>query len=125
MVIEGVSLVPLLKAYKKFELFRPNIATEQERAGVIQAFEYCFELVWKLMKKILFARGVIVNSPKEVFRAAAQEGLIEDVELWFEFLKMRNLTAHTYHEEEAMAVISVTEKFSLEVTRVLQKIQAL
>lgn len=57
MVIEDISLVPLLKAYKKFELFRPNITTEQERAGVIHAFEYCFELTWKLMKRILAARG--------------------------------------------------------------------
>lgn len=125
MVIEDISLVPLLKAYKKFELFRPNITTEQERAGVIQAFEYCFELTWKLMKRILAARGMFANSPKEVFRLAAQEGFIEDLELWFEFLKMRNLTVHSYQEEEAMAVIAITGKFSLEIERFLQKIKAI
>lgn len=38
---------------------------------------------------------------------------------------MRNLTVHSYQEEEAMAVIAITGKFSLEIERFLQKIKAI
>lgn len=44
MNIGGVNISPLLKAFRKIEEFRNNHNTEQEKAGTIQAFEYCFEL---------------------------------------------------------------------------------
>jgi hypothetical protein len=50
MIIDTVNLEPLLKAFKKFELFRQKLDTEQEQAGAIQAFEYCYELSWKTMR---------------------------------------------------------------------------
>ncbi len=106
---------PLLKAFKKFETFRLNDATEQERAGTIQAFEYCFELAWKTMKRLLEERGSIANSPRETFRMAALEGFIEDPELWFEFLKKRTMTVHTYNQNEADAVLSICDSFSEEL----------
>ena len=65
-----------MKAFKKFESFRQNLNTEQEQAGAIQAFEYCYELSWKYMRKLLAVRGKIVNSPRETFRMAALEGFI-------------------------------------------------
>lgn len=119
MFIENVYITPLLKAFKKFEAFRANIKTEQEKAGAIQAYEYCFELVWKVMKKLLEERGKIANSPKETFRMAALEGFIQNVELWFNFLKMRNLIVHTYEEHEADKVIEVLPLFSQEVKNFL------
>jgi nucleotidyltransferase substrate binding protein (TIGR01987 family) len=115
MLIENVNIEPLLKAFKKFEAFRQNTATEQEKAGVIQAFEYCFELVWKTMKKLLEQRGLSTNSPRETFRVAALEGFIRDPEMWFVFLLMRNLTSHTYNEHESDKVLAVVGDFSNEV----------
>ncbi len=124
MHIGDTNLDPLLKAFAKFERFLLNQSTEQEKAGIIQAFAYCFELFWKAMKKLLLERGVVANSPKEVFRLAAQEGFINDPELWFEFLKKRNLTVHTYQEKEAEAVLAICPLFSQEINRFLQKIGA-
>lgn len=111
-LIEDVNIEPLLKAFEKFEQFRKNDTTEQERAGTIQAFEYCFELSWKVMKRLLAHRGKIANSPRETFRMAALEGFISDPELWFDFLKKRNLTTHTYNPLEADTVIAVCPAFS-------------
>jgi nucleotidyltransferase substrate binding protein (TIGR01987 family) len=122
MIIENVNIHPLLKAFKKFENFRKNLGTEQEKAGAIQAFEYCFELCWRIMKKLLEARGRIANSPKETFRMAALEGFISDPEKWFDFLKKRNLTVHTYEEKEANEVLSVFENFSMEIQFFLKEI---
>lgn len=77
----------LLKAFRKFEAFSVNHKTEQEKAGIIQAFKCCFELSWKIIKRLLQERGKTVNSPRETFRMAALEGFISDSELWFDFLK--------------------------------------
>ncbi len=124
MIIENVYIAPLLKAFKKFEAFRVHTNTEQEKAGAIQSFEYCFELAWKIMKKLLEQRGKIANSPKETFRMAALEGFIRDPEIWFTFLMMRNLTVHTYEEDEAEKVVAILPDFSEEVHAFLKNIGA-
>lgn len=122
MLSQEIQTRPFLKAFQKFEQFRKNLATEQEQAGAIQAFEYCFELIWKLMKRLLQERGKIANSPKEVFRMSALEGFIDEPDIWFDFLKKRNLTVHTYEQEEALEVLSIFEKFSEEIKKFLNKI---
>ena len=122
MTIDTVIVTPLTKAFKKFETFRLNQSSEQEKAGTIQAFEYTFELCWKTMQKLLKERGIIANSPKETFRLAALEGFIDDPVLWFEFLKKRNLTVHTYEEDDAAEVLLVLESFSHEVKVFFKKI---
>ena len=48
---------------------------------------------------------------------AGLEGFIHDPELWFDFLKKRNLTVHSYQEKEAESVLGACEAFSLEVKR--------
>jgi nucleotidyltransferase substrate binding protein (TIGR01987 family) len=120
--INNINIDPLLKAFKKFESFRQNSNTEQERAGIIQAFEYCYELAWKTMKRLLAENGKIANSPRETFRMAALENYISDPEIWFDFLKKRNMTAHTYDEAEALEVISITPLFSSELKAFLKQI---
>ena len=35
---------------------------------------------------------------KDIFREAGKQGLIDQVESWFESLEARNLTSHTYDE---------------------------
>lgn len=122
--IGSTNISPLLKAFRKFETFRVNSATEQEKAGTIQAFEYCFELSWKIMKRLLEERGKIANSPRETFRMAGLEGFIENPEVWFDFIKKRNMTAHTYQEEEANRVIEICPVFSREVLAFLKNIGA-
>lgn len=114
---------PLTQAFSKFEAFRHNLESEQLRAGAIQAFEYSFELSWKTMKRVLEDRGKIANSPKETFRMAALEGFIDDPERWFDFIKKRNITVHTYDESDADEVISIFESFSYEVKKLLTKLQ--
>lgn len=123
-LIDTVNIAPLLKAFDLFERFKKNSRTDQEKAGTIQAFECCFELCWKIMKKLLEIRGKIVNSPKESFRMAALEGFINDPELWFDFLKKRNLTVHSYNSEYADEVLSICDSFSYEIKAFLQNINA-
>lgn len=121
-MIENVNIEPLIRALRKFELFMSNNKTDQDKAGIIQAFEYCFELSWKIMKRILEERGRIANSPKETFRMAALEGFIADPEIWFDFLAKRNMTLHSYNENYAEEVLSICPSFSREIRGFLVRI---
>lgn len=123
-IIDNTNIEPLIRAFEKFELFRINDKTEQERAGSIQAFEYCFELSWKIMRKLLEERGKIANSPRETFRMAALEGFIDDPEIWFDFIKKRNLTVHTYNQNYAEEVLEIFPTFSKEIKLFLSNIGA-
>lgn len=95
-----------------------------ERDGVIQRFEYSFELSWKMMRKILLALGRtdVSASPKPVLRDAAEEGFIDDVGRWFGFLEARNLSTHIYSREEADRVLEAARAFLPEAQAFLQKL---
>lgn len=117
------NLSNLKKAYSKFENFRLHLTSEQEQAGAIQAFEYCYELTWKVIKNVLEERGLEVGSPKDTFRKAALEKIIIDPEIWFNFQKIRNITVHTYQEENVMQVLAIFESFSTQVAYVIKKLE--
>jgi nucleotidyltransferase substrate binding protein (TIGR01987 family) len=53
-----------------------------EKEGVIQRFEYCWELAWKTMKDYMESQGVILDTitPKTTMRAALQSKIISDGE---------------------------------------------
>lgn len=79
--------------------------TEMERDGLIQRFEFAFEIMWKCGKDYLLDRdGLEAASPKKVIRLLREVGLFSDEEAE-QALKMaddRNLTAHTYDEKMAI-----------------------
>ncbi len=120
----GNKLASLIKARKVFEDFRKNLTTDQNKAGAIQAFEFCFELTWKTMQKILQDRGVRSGSPKDVFRAAAADGLIQNPKLWFTFVDKRNETVDTHKEEVRDDVLTIFDTFSHELDLFIQTAEA-
>jgi len=65
---------------------------ELEKDGVIQRFEFTFELVWKTLKDYLEEQGVLLDvaSPKKILRQAFKENLLLDGELWLQMLEDRN-----------------------------------
>jgi nucleotidyltransferase substrate binding protein (TIGR01987 family) len=91
-------------------------------AGTIQNFEFTFELAWKAMQRLLKIRGVDAASPTQVLRAAKQEGLVDSLEMWLEFLKARNLTVHTYNQKTAEEVYLQASRFPAEVIHLLSKL---
>lgn len=72
-----------------------------EIQGLIQCFEYTFELAWKTMKDYLEQEGFDVKSPRTAIQTAFQVQLITDGHTWIDALEKRNLMAHTYDEEKA------------------------
>lgn len=72
-----------------------------ELAGLVQTFEFTFELCWKTLKDLLIYEGCEVNSPREVIRKAFEMSLIDDVDRWFNALESRNVLCHLYNEPTA------------------------
>lgn len=72
-----------------------------EKQGLIQCFEYTFELAWKTMKDYLEDQGFMVNSPRMAIQTGFQMQLIEHGHVWIDALEKRNLMAHTYDENLA------------------------
>lgn len=70
--------------------------SELERAGVIQIYEFTFELAWKTLKDYLEDRQVVVKYPRDTIKEAFRYELLEDGDLWLDMLQKRTLIAHTY-----------------------------
>ncbi len=122
MFVGKINIDTLLRAFKTFEEFNKNTETKQLKAGVIKAFEYTFEVSWKMMKRILEDRGLDTTYPKEIFRIAARVGLIDDPEIWFKFLEKRNLSSHAYSEEQIDIIVDMCDDFSKAVKSFLKNI---
>ena len=91
-----------LVALKSF-LSQP-VGSDRDRAGVIQAFEFSFEAVWKLLKAVAEREGLAAESPRRAIVAAYKLGLIDDEAIWIAMLNDRNLTSHTYHQQVAQRI---------------------
>jgi nucleotidyltransferase substrate binding protein (TIGR01987 family) len=91
---------------------------ELERDGVIQRFEYTFELAWKTAKRVLATMGLEANSPKDVLRTMGQQRWI-DVERWFLFLEGRNSVTHIYDKKVAERVFQTARDFAPECQKLV------
>ena len=74
-----------------------------EEQGLIQAFEFTYDLAWKTLQDLLRAleRPNDNGGPNVILQQAAADGFIKDTEGWKELKKSRELTSHTYDEELA------------------------
>ena len=76
----------------------PSALSALEKEGVIQRFEYTFELSWKTIKDFLEAGGLVINpvTPRQVIKDAFAAKVIGDGQTWIDMLDHRNLLSHTY-----------------------------
>tara|TARA_R110001592_G_scaffold2039_6_gene12695 strand:- start:1744 stop:2181 length:438 start_codon:yes stop_codon:yes gene_type:complete len=91
------------KAYSQLSKFfdKPEL-NELEEQGLIQAFEYTYELSWLLIKDFYKDQGETeIQGSKDAFRLAFNRNLIKDGQLWLNMVEDRKLTVHTYNESTA------------------------
>jgi len=97
-------------AYKKAvnklkEALEEDVSNPLLYDGVIQRFEFTYELAWKLMKLCLESEGIVnVNSPRSAFKEAFATGIITEGETWIDMINARNLTVHPYNEQMAKEI---------------------
>lgn len=117
----SVSFVQFDKAVDKLKSAVAQPKDEFLRDSVIQRFEFCVELSWKVSKKVM---GTSTTAPKDVVREMAQNSLVADVQLWLEAIDMRNLSSHTYNEELAEKVYDFAVKFLPELKKLREKLKS-
>lgn len=69
-----------------------------EQEGIIQRFEYTYELAWKTLKDYLEYNGVNITeiTARSVFKEAYSSGIIKNSEIFIDMMFSRNLLSHTY-----------------------------
>ena len=99
--------------------------TELERAGLIQTFEFSFELAWKTLRDKLYHAGYDLNSPRATLKQAFRDGMIEEIDEWLRALDSRNLFTHAYNESMAReAVALIKESFHPMLIALVQRLNA-
>ena len=98
------------KAFKRLtdaiQIIRNDPDNVLLQAGLIQTYEFTFELAWKTLKDYLEMEGFTVSSPRATLRQAFQSGYIQQGDVWLKALNDRNLTPHTYDDEVTKEVIA-------------------
>ena len=76
----------------------PGVLSNLEKEGVIQRFEYTFELAWKTIKDFLEEGGLIISplTPRQVLKDAYVAKVLADGQGWIDMLDHRNLLSHAY-----------------------------
>ncbi len=98
-------------------------------AGVIQNFEFVYEIGVKMLKRRLEAEAaspeeIDESSFRNVMRIAAEKGLIDDVDAWFRHRELRNITAHTYDRVKARRVLEGMSGFVVDARMLLGRLEA-
>jgi len=125
IILGKIIITPLLAAQKSFEIALQTPKTDLNCDASIQRFKFSYELAWKTLKRVLNHQGIMVNSPRNVFRDAAKEGLLDYPKAWFTFLELRNLTTHTYQEAIAEKIYQLLPQFKQELATVIERIKKL
>lgn len=92
-----------------------NQLSDLEQEGVIQRFEYSYELAWKTMKDYLEDNGVVISpvTPRNVIKEAFAAGIIKEGQIWVDMMLHRNLLSHTYDFSKFKKVLEAVDNFYL------------
>jgi nucleotidyltransferase substrate binding protein (TIGR01987 family) len=91
--------------------------SELELEGLIQRFEYTFELAWKTLKDYLEYTGIVLEqiTPRAVIKAAFAAKIIDDGQVWIDMLAHRNLMSHVYDFKKFQEVTGAIKNSYLHV----------
>ena len=131
---------PLEKAISSLDQLQQRVADAQFmaaqdqivrlglQAGLIQNLEFTYELCWKAIKRWLEnnlnPEAVDGVTRRELFRLAAENRLIEDVDEWMSYHEARNQSSHRYDSVLAEDVLGVIADFARAARRLLANLKA-
>jgi nucleotidyltransferase substrate binding protein (TIGR01987 family) len=98
------------------------------RAGVIQSFEFSYELAVRLLRRVLMERALAAQSVadlsfNDLLRAGADAGLLPDPLSWRRWRDWRNRTSHGYNETEAQAIAEAAQVFLVDAQALLKHLK--
>ena len=104
-------------------------ADELARDGVVQRFEYTYELVVKFVRRQVAEDAADPESVRsagfaDVVRSGLASGLLaSSVEEWRRFRDLRARTSHTYDEAEAAKVVRAVPGLLAEARHLLERLR--
>ena len=130
---QKLDLSPLLNAVNRLAegltRYEMDIADTQIRDGLIQRFEFSYEISHKILKRYLEA---VSRTPEQfdamafadLIRSGNEQGLLlSDWSQWRKYREMRSKTSHTYDEEVAIQVVQGIPAFLEEARYLLKQLQ--
>lgn len=114
--------------YLHSDLAKDPDLREQFRAACIQAFEFTYEVGFKMLKRQL---EQMASNPAEidqmtymqVIRSGAEAGLIADVVRFKDYRDKRNITSHTYNQQKAEQIVAVLRDFAADIRVLLAELE--
>lgn len=113
----------LLKLKEALQIEEPD---EVQIDGIIQRFEFTFELAWKTIKEYLEFMGVTSDmiGPRGTLKAAFEEGIIYDGDTWIRMMEARNNMSHRYDYEESRRIyLDIKNTYVLLLEKLLEKLK--
>ena len=130
---DKLNLAPLENAVSRLTeglaRYENDITDTQIRDGLIQRFEFSYEISHKMLKRHLEA---VSPTPEQfdamafadLIRSANEQGLLlGDWSAWKIYREMRSKTSHTYDEEIAIEVVQGIPAFLEEARHLLTQLQ--
>jgi len=95
-----------------------------EQEGIIQRFEYTFELGWKTFKDYLEFSGVTITemTPRRVIKECVASGIFNDAgiegDIYLDMMLARNALSHMYDFEQfAGVIVKIKSNYLLELEK--------
>jgi len=86
-----------------------------EQEGIIQRFEYTYELAWKTMRDYLQDNGNVILpeiTARSVIKEAYVSKIIPDGQVWIDMMLHRNILSHCYDFAKFQEVLkAVNERY--------------
>jgi len=105
----------------------PRLTRDGIAESVIQRFEICYDMAWKVLRRHLHAELRIPdlpNSPRPVFRVAAENHLVGDGgQRWQDYSSARIQTTHMYSPEIVQSAIALMPTFIRDTADLIQRME--
>ncbi len=133
MADEKLDLNPLERAIQRLSegwtRYQQDISDTQIRDGLIQRFEFTYEISHKMLKRFLEATSANPAefddmSFQDLVRMGYERGLLlGSWPEWRNYRDMRAKTSHTYDEDIALEVVACISDFQREAAHLYEKLQ--
>jgi len=118
------ALKKLSSAVVKLKQGTEEAASELEQEGVVQRFEFTFELLWKTLKLFLEEKGLICKSPKDCLKEAFRMEWLNEEQVFLDMLEDRNRSSHIYDKNEADKIFNrIKERYIIVIEKLIENLR--
>jgi len=91
---------------------------------VVRRFEFTYDMSWKAIKRYLDFIGIGCMNPRGCFKEAFSQELLDEESIWLDMIEMRDISSHTYSEEEMSEILDRLDSYKQAFAKLKQAIEA-